>query len=65
MFLRRPGRHGDQAIQLEEKGVGKIKKWLNTQAVERMTLERLTQQDPGGEVLSWLMIIGRLASGHL
>jgi hypothetical protein len=43
----------------------KIKKWLNTQAVERMTLERLTQQDPGGEVLSWLMIIGRLASGHL
>ena len=41
----------------------KIKKWLNTRAVERMTAERLAERDPEGEVRSWLTTIARLADG--
>jgi hypothetical protein len=39
----------------------RVKRWLNTRAVERMTVERLTERDPHGEVGSWLMTIARLA----
>ncbi len=39
----------------------KAKKWLNTQAVERMTAARLAERDPKGEIRSWLMTIARLA----
>ena len=38
----------------------KAKKWLNTRAVERMTVERLAARDPGGEVRAWLATIARL-----
>ena len=38
------------------------KKWLNTDAVDRMTVDRLDGHDPTGEVRSWLMAIGRLGS---
>ncbi len=33
----------------------RAKKWLNTLAVDRMTAARLVQQDPAGEVISWLV----------
>jgi hypothetical protein len=36
------------------------KKWLNTEAVDRMTVERLAERDPAGEVRSWLITICRL-----
>jgi hypothetical protein len=39
------------------------KKWLNTEAVDRMTVEWLAERDPAGEVRSWLMTIGRLGVG--
>lgn len=39
----------------------KVKKWLNTKAVDRMTPERLRQRDPEGEIRSWLGTIARLA----
>ncbi len=39
----------------------RVKKWLNTRAVERMTPGRLAEQDPAGEVRSWLATILRLA----
>ena len=38
----------------------RVKKWLHTKAVDRMTSERLTERDPHGEVISWLMAITRL-----
>lgn len=33
------------------------KRWLNTKAVEHMTMELLAQQDPAGEILEWLSTI--------
>ncbi|MEQ8788433.1 MAG: ATP-dependent endonuclease [Pirellulaceae bacterium] len=39
----------------------RVKRWLNTQAVEYMTPELLAERDPDGEVASWLQAIQRLA----
>lgn len=41
----------------------RAKAWLNTEAVERMTSERLAEQDPAGDVLSWLSAIAELLGG--
>ena len=41
----------------------RVKKWLHTEALDRMTPERLAERDPEGEVRSWLEHIARLASG--
>ncbi|MBI3864905.1 MAG: ATP-dependent endonuclease [Planctomycetia bacterium] len=38
------------------------KRWLNTDAAERMTVERLAARDPVGEVWSWLMMIGEMGT---
>lgn len=38
----------------------RVKSWLNTEAVERMTLERLAQMDPAGEVRGWLTVMGEM-----
>jgi hypothetical protein len=40
----------------------KAKKWLNRDAVDRMTLERLAERDPAGEVLGWLRAIAELTT---
>ena len=37
------------------------KRWLNTVAVERMTLALLAERDPAGELLGWLRAIAELA----
>ncbi|NQT40152.1 MAG: ATP-dependent endonuclease [Planctomycetes bacterium] len=42
----------------------RVKKWLNTRAVARMTPERLAKRDPVGEVRCWLATIARLADGQ-
>ena len=42
----------------------RVKKWLHTKAVDRMTPERLAESDPDGEVVSWLQTIDRLAKGQ-
>ena len=39
-----------------------VKRWLNTQVVERMTPELLAARDPEGEVVSWLESIRELAA---
>jgi hypothetical protein len=39
----------------------KIKNWLNTIAVDRMTTARFAERDPFGEISSWLKIIGDMA----
>jgi putative ATP-dependent endonuclease of OLD family len=41
----------------------RVKKWLHSRGVERMTPQRLAQRDPDGEVRSWLETIARMASG--
>lgn len=38
----------------------RAKHWLNRQAVDGMTAPRLREQDPNGEVVGWLRIIGNL-----
>lgn len=38
----------------------RVKKWLNTKAVERMTPQRLAERDPKGEVRSWLEAMAQL-----
>jgi hypothetical protein len=40
----------------------KLKGRLNTEAVERMTAERLAQSDPDGEVRRWLAAIAELTA---
>ena len=47
-------------IRSRKKRHDKAKKWLNVQAVEQMTPERLTERDPRGEVRSWLATIATL-----
>ena len=39
----------------------RVKRWLNTKAVDRMTPQRLAERDPKGEVRSWLEAMMRLA----
>jgi hypothetical protein len=38
----------------------RLKRVLNTSAAERMTVARLTERDPGGEVAGWLQAIASL-----
>jgi len=38
----------------------RVKRCLNTVAVEHMSLARLAERDPGGEVLGWLKDITAL-----
>jgi hypothetical protein len=40
----------------------KLKSWLNTEAVMRMDLERLSERDPEGELISWLSAVAQLAA---
>jgi len=40
----------------------KAKKWLNRDAVDRMTPERLAERDSAGEVIGWLRAIAELAT---
>ena|GEM_PF-761874 len=39
----------------------RVKHWLNTSAVEQMTVSLLQEVDPDGEIISWLKTIGQLA----
>ena len=39
----------------------RVKHWLNTSAVEQMTVLLLQERDPEGEVISWLESISQLA----
>jgi hypothetical protein len=41
----------------------KAKRWLNTRAAERMTVQRLANRDPNQEIQAWLKTIAALANG--
>jgi len=38
----------------------RMKTWLNTSAVDHMTIERLAEADPAGEVRQWLTVMATL-----
>jgi hypothetical protein len=38
----------------------RAKTWLNTDAVDRMTAQRLAESDPAGEIAGWLALIAAL-----
>ena len=40
----------------------RAKQWLNTKAVEQMTIAQLLESDPQGEIVSWLKQISQLAN---
>jgi hypothetical protein len=39
----------------------RAKTWLNTLAVDRMTVARFSERDPVGEINSWLRIVAEMA----
>ena len=51
----------DMAARARKRRRDRVKKWLNTRAVERMTPRRLAERDPAGDVRCWLATIARLA----
>ena len=42
----------------------RAKRWLNTKAADRMTVDLLRKRDPEGEIVSWLNTIGRLVNAR-
>lgn len=38
----------------------RVKSWLNTETVERMTFDRLAESDPDGDVIGWLTVMGTM-----
>jgi putative ATP-dependent endonuclease of OLD family len=40
----------------------RVKRWLNREAVDRMTPERLAERDPPGEIRGWLKVIADLCA---
>src|SRR5690606_7219315 len=58
---RGPGREWDSlSYRARRRLRDRAKRWLNTEAVDRMTPERLREGDPGGEILSWLRSLDEL-----
>jgi len=51
-------------VRTRRRYVYRAKQWLNTQAVDRMTVDLLREQDPQGDIISWLRTIQRLADGE-
>lgn len=51
-------------MRVRKRRRNRVKKWLHTKAVDRMTPERLAESDPDGEVVSWLQTIAQLAEGR-
>jgi hypothetical protein len=47
-------------FRTQRRAIAKAKRWLNTVAVEQMTLALLAERDPTGEVLSWFEMIEQL-----
>ena len=63
MHKRRNGqpRWNDLPTRIRKRRRDRVKKWLNTRAVDRMTVARIAERDPSGEVRCWLATIARLA----
>jgi len=55
-----PTQWEDLSMRQRRRRRDRIKKLLNTAAAERMTIERLAERDPPGEVITWLKAIAEL-----
>ena len=53
----------DSSRRAQVRRRNRVKKWLHTKAMDRMTPQRLAERDPQGEVASWLAMIGAMAGG--
>lgn len=49
-----PNKWEDLSEKEQGKKVKNAKNWLNNHVVKRMTLERLNERDPEGDIISWL-----------
>ena len=41
----------------------RVKRWLNTEAVDRMTAQQFAERDPAGEIRQWLTAIAEMVAG--
>ena len=62
-FLRQhPGDHwGELSTRARRRLRNRAKSWLNTLAVDRMSVARFAERDPAGEIRGWLRMIAKLA----
>jgi len=49
----------------QRRAIAKAKRWLNTVAVEQMTLTLLAERDPTGELLGWFYMLQQLLARKL
>ena len=42
----------------------RAKRWLNSQAIQQMTIDQLSQRDPDEEIAGWLATISQLAGRY-
>ena len=52
-------------FRLRKRRCDRAKRWLNTRAVEQMTVPLLAEQDPAGDVISWMQAVGELSGSSL
>ncbi|TWU40055.1 hypothetical protein Q31b_33990 [Novipirellula aureliae] len=64
LYRQRPGEIAWQlqARRSQSRMANRAKRWLNTQAVENMTVALLDEQDREGEILSWMSTITELTT---
>lgn len=62
LYRQRPGETAWQlqARRSQSRMANRAKRWLNTKAVEHMTLALLEEQDQEGEIASWMLAIKAL-----
>jgi hypothetical protein len=62
-FLRQhpADRWGELSTRARRRLRNRAKSWLNTLAVDRMSVARFAERDPVGEIRGWLRIIAELA----
>ena len=62
LYQQRPGEIAWQlqARRSQSRMANRAKRWLNTQAVEHMTIGLLQEQDQESEIVSWMLAINAL-----
>jgi len=67
LYQQRPGEipWQLQARRSQSRMANRAKRWLNTQAVEHMTVAMLSDRDRDGEIFSWLLAINELLTARI
>jgi hypothetical protein len=62
LYQQRPGEIAWQlrTRRAQNRMANRAKRWLNTKAVEQMSVELLAERDPDGEIMSWMSLIASL-----